>query len=373
VLNASIHNPNVVCIVDSFTLECFGGVCELHPMHLHDWSDSLNRLNPKLLVVSSTSQEWLNHPSEVLEIMRTSRMRGVFVWYIAVNVAVEDSIRSASDRIYPVSLPFPYIQTDSAAARLYRRRFEETLQTITDPHGQEQERKQRSVTVITCTIRDETLSQVFDNYDRQTWDNKELIIILNNDSIALEKWEAKAKLYPNVSVYRIPEKQNLGACLNYGISVARHDYIAKMDDDDYYGPNYLSDLLFALRTSKADIVGKKAFFVYFEANMKLMLAFKGIENSFQTHLVGATLLFKKKIFENVQFQTKMVSGTDANFLANCVSKGYKLYASDRFNYVCYRKEDKGRHTWKISDRDLRDFFCSQVPVVSGDHRNAATI
>ena len=48
----------------------------------------------------------------------------------------------------------------------------------------------------------------------------------------------KRKGLPNVRVYQLHEKATLGDCLNYGVIKSKYDIIAKLDDDDYYGPNY---------------------------------------------------------------------------------------------------------------------------------------
>lgn len=43
------------------------------------------------------------------------------------------------------------------------------------------------VSVITCTIREEYIENVFKNYEQQLWKDKELIIILNKDTMNLSK------------------------------------------------------------------------------------------------------------------------------------------------------------------------------------------
>lgn len=70
---------------------------------------------------------------------------------------------------------------------------------------------------------------------------------------------------PNVKVYQLPQDITLGECLNYGVTHASGDYLAKMDDDDFYGDNYLLDALQAFKFSGADIVGKDSYFCYVES------------------------------------------------------------------------------------------------------------
>ena len=44
------------------------------------------------------------------------------------------------------------------------------------------------VSIITCTNKPHTLNNILDNFNRQYYADKELIIIINNDEIDLEEW-----------------------------------------------------------------------------------------------------------------------------------------------------------------------------------------
>jgi hypothetical protein len=74
----------------------------------------------------------------------------------------------------------------------------------------------QGVSVITCTNRPQFFGKIISNFSKQLYQAKELIIILNKDSMALSKYRRKVRAYPNVSVYKIREKRTLGYCLNYG-------------------------------------------------------------------------------------------------------------------------------------------------------------
>ncbi|UHA59780.1 glycosyltransferase [Metabacillus litoralis] len=119
------------------------------------------------------------------------------------------------------------------------------------------------VSIITCTIRDQFMENVFRNYKQQQWDEKELIIILNKDELNLSKWQKEAENYQNVRVFQLHEGATLGDCLNFGILKANYDYIAKFDDDDCYGPNYLLNSMKAFENDDVFIIGKSSYYVYF--------------------------------------------------------------------------------------------------------------
>lgn len=208
------------------------------------------------------------------------------------------------------------------------------------------------VSIVTCSNRLSSINNILDNYDRQIWPVKELIIIINNNQIDIMEWKKKAKAVRNVSIYRIDEKKNLGKCLNYAVTKSKYNYIAKFDDDDYYGKKYLRGLMQIFNYYDADVVGKKSFYIYFEKSNLLTLKFHEVNNRRVTHLAGSTLIINKKVFNEIWFSENIIVGTDSDFCRKCLLKDYKLYSGNRFNYVCVRKANSNEHTWKIKDEEL---------------------
>ncbi|GHH99569.1 glycosyltransferase [Neobacillus kokaensis] len=208
------------------------------------------------------------------------------------------------------------------------------------------------VSVITCTIRDEMIENVFDNYSSQLWKKKELIIILNKDSISIEKWKKKALDYENVSIIQLPEEKTLGECLNYGIEKSKYDFIAKFDDDDYYSPYYLTEAMDAFKNNHVHLVGKGSSYMYLPQEKLLFLRKIGNEDKLgRSSLKGGTLVFKKEIYPKVKFQPRK-AGTDAVFINDCIKKKYKIYATSKYNYVYIRREEQS-HTYKINNDSIK--------------------
>lgn len=191
------------------------------------------------------------------------------------------------------------------------------------------------------------MENVFQNYEKQLYRDKELIIILNKDDMDRRIWEARAKQSTNVTVYQLPEQTTLGECMNYGVLQAKYSTIAKFDDDDYYGKPYLAQAMTAMKKTGADIVGKTSVFMYFEQEKLLAINRPGNEHRFMKYgLKGATLVFKKEVAENVEFP-HIDLGEDTYFLKGCVREGYRLYSTDKYHYACIRKNQSGHHTWDV--------------------------
>jgi cellulose synthase/poly-beta-1,6-N-acetylglucosamine synthase-like glycosyltransferase len=200
------------------------------------------------------------------------------------------------------------------------------------------------VTIIACSMRPSFMKNVFENYLRQTVEEKEMIVVLNKDDMHLAKWRRRAKKYPNVRVFKVKEKFHLGKCLNFAIRKAKYDIIAKFDDDDYYGPDYLKESLKAMTEKDAPIVGKRTSYLYFEGKRALMIYRRGSERKFVSKVKGGTLVFLKSVWRKVKFPEKRRAGSDARFLLNCNKAGFRVYSVSRANYVCIRRKDTGSHT-----------------------------
>ncbi|WP_367398376.1 glycosyltransferase [Paenibacillus lautus] len=207
------------------------------------------------------------------------------------------------------------------------------------------------VSIIVSTMRPDFMNNIFQNYAHQKVKNKEMIIILNRDDMDIKYWRKMASKYKNVTVYKVSEKYNLGACLNYGIKKAKYNVIAKFDDDDYYAPCYLKESLDALARSKASIVGKHTAYIYFEEKKALMLYRDGGERKYRRKVKGGTLVFKKDVWNKIKFDEKQVNGSDSDFLRRCKRMGYKIYSVSKHNYVCIRRRDIHSHTQKTSTKN----------------------
>ncbi|MGO0058833.1 glycosyltransferase [Brevibacillus fluminis] len=201
------------------------------------------------------------------------------------------------------------------------------------------------------TNRPQFFKNLLKNYGRQSDVKKELIIILNNDRMNLRAYQRIASKYQHVSVYKLPQRYTLGSCLNFGITKAKYAFIAKFDDDDYYGPRYLQSSLRAFARTNAHVVGKRTYFLYLKKRKLLLIRFPFQENRFVRTIAGGTIMARRSVFTFIRFPRRSL-GEDVGFYARCRAKGLRIFSTDRFNYVMVRRENKKSHTWQISDRKI---------------------
>lgn len=207
-----------------------------------------------------------------------------------------------------------------------------------------------SITVLTPTNRKSNVKNIINNFLRQNYAEKELIVLLTHDNADLNQWRNIIREFENISVYPLGSKFSLGKSLNFGVSKAQCDFIAKFDDDDYYGHSYLKNSLESLISSNSDIVGKSSYYIYFKSESLLGLRYSSKENKFTSRVAGSTILFKKDIFEKIKFNDKNL-GEDVDFCNDALKSGLRIFSSDRNDYI-YIRSNKNNHTWRIDNSYL---------------------
>ncbi|WP_219838365.1 glycosyltransferase [Paenibacillus sp. R14(2021)] len=208
------------------------------------------------------------------------------------------------------------------------------------------------ITVIACTMRPAYIDNVFDNYDRQLWKDKQMIIVLNNDKMDIEQYQLRAAQYPEneVRVFQLPQRYRLGKCMNFAIAQAANGIIAKFDDDDYYGPKYLREAGRAIKRGRAAIVGKHTSYIYFTSKRTLMIFRRGKEWKYQRSIKGGTLVFRRSVWNRVKFSEFRRAGSDSSWVGRCVRRGYRVLSLSKRHYVCIRRKNSSSHTQRKSTR-----------------------
>jgi len=207
------------------------------------------------------------------------------------------------------------------------------------------------VTVITCTRRHHSLHNVIENYKRQEQKIKELIIILHDNSMDPNIWREALNEQDHVRIIQLDENISLGKCLNFAAAHAAFNIIAKFDDDDYYGPKYLSDSIKFFYEVDADVIGKLTSYVYFQKEKILAIRHMGNENSYVKRIDGPSIIFKKSVLSKVKFRD-ISRGEDNWFCKDCLEHSIKIFSINRFHHIYMRHANKEDHTWTIENEKL---------------------
>lgn len=218
------------------------------------------------------------------------------------------------------------------------------------------------VSIITCTHVLKYMDNIFDNYSRQNYKTKELIIILNNLELDIFEWLKKSQQYEHVKIFLMPQQITVGFCMNFAISYASYDYIANFDHDDYYGERYLDDFMEVAPYIDAGLFGKKSHYVFLEEENLLAIMHPNFENCYVDYVDGPTMFMKKSIFQKVKYIDSDIS--DCQLSWDCRAKGISIYSVNRFNFAYIRKNDINMHTWKLENSEIIKQHCQVVGEVT---------
>lgn len=225
------------------------------------------------------------------------------------------------------------------------------------------------VSVLLCTKRPHRLAHALATLASQQGVAAEVVVVCHGfgaDAHGIDRLVAAAGL-PDVRVLEAGDEMSLGECLNLAVRASTGDVLAKMDDDDYYGPHYLGDQLHALHYSGAEIVGKQAHYLYAASQDVTVLRFEHMEHRYTDFVMGPTLVGRREVFERIPFQAR-TTGEDTAFLAAVVDAGHRIYSGDRFNFRQYRGAQG--HTWSVADSHV---LASGRVVMFGDSRAHVTV
>ena len=206
------------------------------------------------------------------------------------------------------------------------------------------------VSVISSTNRPENVAHLLNQVSKQKNVRVECHIVLHGIEVDLKDLEGILPPEVPLHVYHRSALSTLGENLNFLSKKTKAKFIAKFDDDDVYGANYLRDQVDALMYSGADVVGKKASYMYLEGRDIFALRNPEDEHCFTDFVAGPTLVWRHEVTEVVEFPEKN-RGEDSSFLYDVTRNGMRIYSSDRFNFVQVRSSEQ-THTWNIDDFEL---------------------
>lgn len=215
-----------------------------------------------------------------------------------------------------------------------------------------------TVSVIVSTNRPGQLDHVLDSVARQVNVEVQLLLLTHGFEVAEPELRARAR-ERSISNFRLLTAGTavpLGECLNFLVDAADGDVIAKMDDDDYYGPHYLSDQLYAMDFAAADVVGKQAHYMYLDDEDLTLLRFPEHESRYTDFVVGPTLTVRRNLLSAYPFP-RVRRGEDTGLLRALNLAGCSIYSANRFNFIQYRGSGgktslRHEHTWDASRPEL---------------------
>ncbi|MEI2714202.1 MAG: hypothetical protein V9G04_16150 [Nocardioides sp.] len=133
-----------------------------------------------------------------------------------------------------------------------------------------------------------------------------------------------------------------GDALQQATLAASGDVVVKFDDDDWYGPDVITDLLWARRYSDATLVGMPAEFVYLEP-LGITVRRPGPTEVFGSVVAGGTMMIGRADLLSLGGWRSVARFADAQLLGAVRRAGGTIYRTQGLGYLLRRTSDG--HTW----------------------------
>lgn len=218
-------------------------------------------------------------------------------------------------------------------------------------------------TVFVPTRRPALLESCIAQYRKQTWPNKELILVINSREIDRKTVEQLTAEHEDVRIVCVSQERNVGTLMNVAIDLARGSQCIKMDDDDWYGEHYVSDMMLNLRAVDADVYGKPPGFIYFsgsgevyqrrELSSQMLVPCVERFAANEVRISGATLSGRTEALRTIRFSTRNRGAVDTAFHEATRGRDLIIAILDGFGTVVYRSADPAEHTWRVEDESLK--------------------
>ena len=151
-------------------------------------------------------------------------------------------------------------------------------------------------------------------------------------------------------VLTFDESAFFGDVLTAAAQAASSEVLLKVDDDDWYSPDAVHDLLMARRFSGADVVGMPSEFVYLHRS-DLTVRRNHPSELFARFVAGGTLLLDRGLLRSLGDFRRVRKFVDAQLLAGVEAAGGRIYRTHGLGYVL-RRTGAG-HTWERDDEEFR--------------------
>ncbi len=195
-----------------------------------------------------------------------------------------------------------------------------------------------SVAMICVTNRPRFIGNIVDNVMRQASLPEHVAVVVNLDEADADLPAVDARLdeirHAGIDVVLSwrPASKSLGFCLNVTMAATDARFVAKIDDDDRYGPHYLADALRAHSYAGAGIVGKHSSYVLLQAPDETVLQSPGKEFDYSPKLEASTLVIDRERIGGLWFRD-VSAGAGSAIVTDCNRRGVAAFAADRFNFL----------------------------------------
>jgi len=170
-----------------------------------------------------------------------------------------------------------------------------------------------SIIIPTYNRRDLLTQRSLKSALAQNFKDYEVIVV---DDYSTDKTEEVVKRwmkrYPNLRYYKMPQNSGLSAVRNKGFSLAKGKYVVCLDDDNELLPHFLAVTTHCLEASPPEVgaVGVGKLVKYVKQNFE---DYAPPPTSQKIISMDWGWLFKKEVFDNLQYDEELRANDDTDF------------------------------------------------------------
>ena len=196
-----------------------------------------------------------------------------------------------------------------------------------------------SVTMILATHRPDFLHRIVEMLSQQTYPTLELVVLTHGFDLDDHIGSHLSELRYPVIHQELPAHVNLGEVLGVGTSLASGELITKIDDDDFYGPEHVWDLVTARMYSGAQIVGKALDHIYLAAQDRTVFRPTYAAEKYADFVAGGTMLISQGDLRSVGGWRPVPKSVDRALLDRVAQHGGLIYRTHGRGYIYVRHGD----------------------------------
>lgn len=205
-----------------------------------------------------------------------------------------------------------------------------------------------SVSLLLATHRTDHLPLALAQLARMHYPRLEVVVGLHGPGAQDDAVRAAVHALPHPArTVDIPAEATLGEALQRLSEVADGDLVAKVDDDDVYGPEHVWDLVVARDYSGAQVVGKALDWIHLAAEDTTVFRPTYPAEKYDDFVCGGTMLISRSDLLAVGGWRPVPKSVDRALLDDVLAAGGLVYRTHGLGYVYVRRPSG--HTASVRD------------------------
>jgi hypothetical protein len=205
-----------------------------------------------------------------------------------------------------------------------------------------------TVSIVLVTHRPDHLEHAFRQVAALRYPRLEVVVGAHGDRVdAARVWELAQEVPHPVTVVAVDGERTLGEALQACCDRAEGTLVTKMDDDDFYGPEHVWDLVLARQYSGAQVVGKALDWIHLESEDVTVFRPTYAAEKYADFVAGGTMLVSRADLAAVGGWRPVPKSVDRALLDRVLADGGLVYRTHGLGYV-YVRHSAG-HTASVRD------------------------